>query len=233
MRTAYNAAANAHPAPYPAHPNPNTETDMPQLQLNYFDMHGGRAEPTRLALHIGGVAFEDNRFAFPAFAEFRKTTPFGQVPTLHVDNTQFTQSDSILRYAGKLAGLYPADPLQALYCDEVMYVVEEAGVRLSPSFRMSGEEQKTARLALVNGSMPVYLGWLAQRLQAQGGEYFADGRLTVADLKVFVDVRALNSGRFDHVPTDLVERVAPALNAHMRRVGETAAIQAYYAQFAA
>lgn len=162
---------------------------MTQLTLNYFDMHGGRAEPVRLALHIGGVAFEDHRFAFPAFAEFRKSTPFGQVPTLDVAGTQFTQSDAILRYAGKLAGLYPTDALQALYCDEVAYVVEDAGVKMGPTFRMSGEEQKAARLALVNGSMPVYLGWLQQRLQAQGGEYFADGRLTVADLKVFVDAR--------------------------------------------
>lgn len=206
---------------------------MPQLKLSYFDMHGGRAEPVRLALHIGGVAFDDYRFTFPEFAEVRKATPFGQVPTLNVDGTQFTQSDALLRFAGKLAGLYPTDPLQALYCDEVTYVVEEAGAKMGPTFRMSGEEQKAARLALVNGSMPVYLGWLQQRLQAQGGEFFADGRLTVADLKVWVDVRALNSGRFDHVPTDLVERVAPALNAHMQRIGETPAIKAYYAQFAA
>ena len=206
---------------------------MPQLKLSYFDTHGGRAEPVRLALHIGGVAFDDRRFAFPQFAEIRKSTPFGQVPTLDVDGTQFTQSDALLRFAGKLAGLYPTDPLQALYCDEVTYVVEDAGVKMGPTFRMSGEEQKAARLALVNGSMPVYLAWLQQRLQAQGSEFFADGRLTVADLKVFIDVRALNSGRFDHVPTDLVERVAPALNAHMQRIAETPAIKAYYAQFAA
>nr|WP_315463428.1 glutathione S-transferase family protein [uncultured Rhodoferax sp.] len=206
---------------------------MPPLKLSYFDMHGGRAEPVRLALHLGGVAFDDHRFAFSEFAEVRKSTPFGQVPTMEVDGTQFTQCDAQLRYAGKLAGLYPTDPLQALYCDEVAYVVEEAGVKLGPSFRMSGEEQKAARLALVNGSMPVYLAWLQQRLQAQGGEFFADGRLTVADLKVFVDVRGLNSGRLDHVPTDLVERVAPALNAHMQRIAETPAIKAYYAKFAA
>ncbi len=206
---------------------------MPQLKLSYFDTHGGRAEPVRLALHLGGVAFEDHRFAFPEFAEFRKSTPFGQVPTLDVDGTQFTQSDALLRFAGKLAGLYPTDPLQALYCDEVTYVVEDAGVKMGPTFRMSGDKQKAARLALVNGFMPVYLAWLQQRLQAQGGEFFADGRLTVADLKVFIDVRALNSGRFDHVPTDLVERVAPALTAHMQRIGETPAVKAYYAQFAA
>jgi prostaglandin-H2 D-isomerase / glutathione transferase len=212
---------------------PFQEHTMPQLKLNYFDFHGGRAEPARLALHMAGLAFEDHRLSFPQFGEFRSSTPFGQVPTLDVDGVQVTQCDAINRYVGKLTGLYPTDPLQALYCDEVSYVVEEANVRLGPTFRMTGDEQKAARLALVNGSMPVYLGWLQTQLLAHGGEFFADNRLTIADLKVFVDVRGLNSGRLDHVPIDLVERVAPALNAHLQRVASTPAIQAYYAQFAA
>jgi glutathione S-transferase len=206
---------------------------MPQLKLTYFDFHGGRAEPARLAMHIGGITFEDHRFKFPEFADIRKTTPFGQVPTLHVDGVQVTQCDSINRYVGKLAGLYPTDAYQALLCDEVMYVVEEASVRLGPTYRMTGEEQKAARLALVNDSMPVYLGWLQNQLKAHGGEYFADNRLTVADLKVFVDVRGLNSGRLDHVPTDLVEKVAPALNAHMQRIAQLPAVAQYYAKFGA
>ncbi|MBR7791166.1 glutathione S-transferase family protein [Undibacterium sp. FT147W] len=205
---------------------------MPQLKLTYFDFHGGRGEPARLALALGGVAFEDHRFSYPEFADVRKATPFGQVPVLEVDGVQLTQCDAILRYAGKLAGLYPQDPLQALYCDEVSFVVEEAGIKMGPTFRMTGDEQKAARLALVNGSMPVYLRWLEQRLLAQGGEYFADGRLTIADLKVFVDIRNLNAGRLDHVPTDLVAQVAPALNAHNQRVAALPAVQAYYAKFA-
>ncbi|MEI8156530.1 MAG: glutathione S-transferase family protein [Burkholderiales bacterium] len=204
---------------------------MPQLKLSYFDFHGGRAEPIRLALAIGGIAFEDHRFTFPEFAEVRKTVPFGQVPVLHVDGVQVTQSDAMLRYAGKLSGLYPTDTYQALLCDEVAYVVEEASVKLGPSFSMKGDEQKAARVALVNGSMPKYLGWLQSQLAAHGGEYFADNRLTVADLKVFVDVRGLNSGRLDHVPTDLVEQVAPALNAHMQRIAQLPAVVAYYAKF--
>ena len=88
-------------------------------------------------------------------------------------------------------------------------------------------------MALVNGSMPMYLQWLQAQLLARGGAYFADQRLTIADLKVFVDVRGLNSGNLDHVPIDLVEQVAPALNAHMRRLAELPAIKAYYASFAA
>jgi glutathione S-transferase len=205
---------------------------MPQLKITYFDFHGGRGEPVRLALALGGLAFDDHRFAYPEFADVRKNTPFGQVPVLEVDGVQVTQCDSMLRYAGKLAGLYPTDAYQALLCDEVMYVVEEASVKLGPTFRMTGEEQKAARLALVNGSMPVYLAWLEKQLLAHGGNYFADNRLTVADLKVFIDVRTLNAGRLDHVPTDLVEKVAPALNAHMKRIAELPEVVAYYAKFA-
>jgi glutathione S-transferase len=78
--------------------------------------------------------------------------------------------------------------------------------------------------------MPRYLAWLQTQLLANGGEYFADKRLTVADLKVFVDVRGLNSGRLDHVPADLVATVAPALNAHMDRIAKLPAVVAYYAK---
>jgi glutathione S-transferase len=230
MLLSYSLYPYIHPTAKPRSP-PQVDI-MTQLKLTYFDFHGGRAEPARLAMHIGGIDFEDHRFAFPEFAEIRKTTPFGQVPTLTVDGMQITQCDAINRYVGRLAGLYPADAFQALLCDEVMCVVEDATVRLSPSFRMTGDAQKAARLELVNASMPMYLAWLQSQLLARGGEYFADNRLTIADLKVFVDVRGLNSGRLDHVPTDLVEKVAPELNAHMRRIAEMPAVVQYYAKFA-
>mgnify|MGYP000220405697 CR=1 FL=1 len=203
---------------------------MSTLQLTYFDIDGGRAEPARLALHIGGIAFEDKRFAFPEFAELRKSTPFGQVPTLHVDGVLVTQSDAITRYAGKLAGLYPTDPFQALLCDEVLTAVEDANIKLGTSFGLTGDALKEARTALVNGPLPLYLGWLQTQLQAHGGAFFADNRLTVADLKVFVFVRGLRSGRLDHVPLDLVERVAPALVGYLERIAQTPAIAQYYAR---
>ena len=204
---------------------------MSQLKLTYFDMHGGRGEPARLALHIGGIAFEDKRFGFADFAEVRKSTPLNQVPTLHVDGVQVTQSDAINRYVGKLAGLYPLDAFQALLCDEVLAAVEDANVKLGTSFGLTGDALKQARDALVSGVLPLYLGWLQTQLQAHGGQFFADNRLTIADLKVFVFVKGLNSGRLDHVPTDLVEKVAPLINTHAQRIAQTPAVAQYYAQF--
>ncbi len=174
---------------------------MTQLKLTYFDFHGGRGEPIRLALHIGGIAFEDHRFPGANFAEVRKTASLGQVPVLEVDGLQVTQSDAITRYAGKLAGLYPQDALQALLCDEVMQALEDANVHIGTTFGLTGDAQKEARAELVAGPLAKYLAWLQGQLQARGGEFFADGRLTIADLKVFVFLRGLMSGQLDHVPT--------------------------------
>jgi glutathione S-transferase len=153
------------------------------------------------------------------------------VPTLHVDGVLVTQSDAITRYAGQLAGLYPTDAYQALLCDEVMDALEDANNKLVPTFGMTGDALKEARTALVAGTFTLYLGWLQSQLQAHGGAFFADGRLTIADLKAFVFVQGLNSGRLDHVPTDLVEKVAPALNQHHQRIAATPAVAQYYAKF--
>ena len=70
---------------------------MYKLKLTYFDIPG-RGEPARLAMHIGGIEFEDFRFPFDQFGEIKETTPLKQVPTLTVDGHQVTQSNGINRF---------------------------------------------------------------------------------------------------------------------------------------
>jgi len=203
---------------------------MDKLKLTYFDFPGGRAEPARLALHIGGVEFEDYRFASGDFPEVRKTTPLNQVPTLHINDLQITQSDAITRYVGKLTGLYPEDHLQALLCDEVMGALEDLNIKLVATFGMKGDDLKNAREALVTGALPLYLRWLQNQLESHGGTYFADKRLTIADLKVFVVMRGLSSGQLEFIPVNLIETVAPKLQEHMQRIGNIPAIAQYYSK---
>lgn len=95
---------------------------------------------------------------------------------------------------------------------------------------MPEAEKKAQRETLTAGPLSRSLDCLQRRLAAHGGEYFADGRLTVADLKVFVWIRHLRSGQLDHVPVDLPDRVAPRLVEHYERVKGHPAIKAYYAE---
>ena len=205
---------------------------MPNLKLTYFDIHGGRAEPARLAMHIGGVAFEDDRISFHEFGAKRSGYPFKRVPLLEIDGAVLSQCNSIGRYVGKLAGLYPSDALEAAYCDEAMDAVEDIVSQQVATMSIEDEaKKKAAREALAEGPIALYLQQLQAILEARGGEYFADGRLTVADLKVMVWVRSLRSGILDYVPTDLPDRLAPKLVAHLDRVLAHPKVAEYYARF--
>ena len=202
---------------------------MAKYKLTYFDFDGGRGEPIRIALHAAGIAFEDNRLSFAQFSAMRQDTRFNAVPVLEIDGVAVTQSNALCRYVGKLAGLYPADALQALYCDEVMDAQEDLSQRIGPTFGLKGEELRLAREKLVQGWMSVFLRGLEQLLVRGGGKYFANDGLTIADLKTFVQTRWLRSGALDHVPTDLVEKLVPGLAEHQERVAQDPRVLAYYA----
>lgn len=202
---------------------------MTQLVLTYFDFDGGRGEPARLALHIGGIAFEDRRVGMKDWPVLRDQMPFQGMPVLDVDGRRIAQCNTINRYVGKLAGLYPKDDLQAALCDEVMDAAEDLGSRVGNTMQMGNEEKKKAREQLAAGAIPRFLDQLQARLQAGGGEWFCEKRLTVADLKVFGLMRWLRSGALDHIPKDLADRVAPALVQHAERVAAHPKVAAYYA----
>ncbi len=202
---------------------------MPKYKLTYFDFDGGRGEPIRIALHAAGIEFEDDRISFEQFGEMRNDLRFRSVPVLEIDGVVVTQSNALSRYVGKMAGLYPDDDLQALYCDEAMGAVEDLTHYIVQSFGLPDEELRIARERLVDGWMTVYLTGLGTLLERSGGEYFADNRLTIADLKVLGQTQALRTGRIEHVPLDLVDRLAPGLVEHQARIEREPIVAAYYA----
>ena len=203
---------------------------MPELKLTYFDFHGGRGEAPRLALSLGGIPFEDRRIPVSSWASVREEMPFHAVPILEIDGEVISQSNTICRYVGKLAGLYPKDPLPAARCDEVMDAVEDISTQVVATFGTQDEAEKRAvRERLCEGPIRLYLERIQEMLVIRGGEYFAEDRLTVADLKVYVWVRTIRSGRLDYVPEDLADNYAPRLVAHNDRIKAHPGIVSYYA----
>jgi glutathione S-transferase len=202
---------------------------MTSYKLTYFDFAGGRGEPIRIALHAVGIEFEDKRVSVAEFSSMRQETPFNALPILEIDGVAVSQSNAISRYIGKMAGLYPADDLQALYCDETLDAVEDISHHIGATFGLEGEELRTAREKLVGGWLTTFLKGLSALLERGGGRYFADDRMTVADLKVLMQTRWLRSGSLDHVPKDLVDRIAPNLVEHQARIEADPRVAAYYA----
>jgi len=201
---------------------------LPNYKLSYFDIDGGRGEVARIAFHIAGIDVTDNRLSFPEFGEARGAMRFNAVPILEIDDEEVSQSDAICRYVGRMANLYPTDPLQALYCDEVMGAFEDLTHFVVRTFGLEGDELKEARKNLVDGKMTVFLKGIQELLHRGGGEFFAGSQLSVADLRSFVQVRSLSAGKLDHVSGDIVKIVAPDLLEHQNRVAADSRVAAYY-----
>ena len=58
---------------------------MPKITLTYFDFAGSRGEECRLALHLAGVPFEDERLKGSAWQSRKASAPFGALPVLTVE----------------------------------------------------------------------------------------------------------------------------------------------------
>ncbi|OQR89677.1 glutathione S-transferase [Achlya hypogyna] len=192
----------------------------PTLKITYFDMTG-RAELTRLALHIGDIPFEDDRLTREAFAALKPTLPFKQVPVLTVDGEVLAQSHAMARYAGRLAGLYPTDALEAFRVDEILAASDDTLAKLMPSFReQDAAKRLVLREELSAGPLPEHFACIEARLAAHKGPYFLGDALTIADLELYGSRQMLSSGWLDGIPTDILDAyprwnaIADAVAAH-------------------
>ena len=183
------------------------------LRLRYFPFTG-RAAPIRDAFNIGKIAFEDDFIQPEQFRERRAAGefPFGGLPVLDVttttDNICAAQSNAILRFAGRLSGLYPLDdPIQALKVDEALDVGEDINQLLGPSLHEQDEQKKMAmRRELAGTTLPEWAAYFEQLLVSNGSTGFIVGKdLTVADLKLYWIIDWLTSGILDGIPTSLFD----------------------------
>lgn len=150
-----------------------------KLKVTYFD-GPWLAEPIRNTFILGGIDFEDERIQWADFAALKPSLPFGSLPILTVNDEQvYSQSDAILRYAGKLTGLYPADLLDAMKVDEVLGGLHDLFKACSTD--KSAEAVKVAE----SDAIPRYAGTLDKMYSENtSGPFLFGDKITVADCQL-------------------------------------------------
>jgi prostaglandin-H2 D-isomerase / glutathione transferase len=196
---------------------------MAPYKLTYFDAAASRGEECRLALHLAGVPFEDERLNRDQWAARKASTPFGALPVLAIEGRQLAQSNAILRFIGSQHGLHPAEPFEAAVHESLMCAVEDMRMRMGPIIRIKDEvEKKRARQEAAQGYLQEW-GAAVER-QIGAGPYLAGAKLCVADLKLFVAVGAYLKGTIDYIPSDVfgafpkLLRLVEAVKQHPRVV---------------
>jgi len=204
---------------------------MAKITLTYFDFSGSRGEACRLALHLAGVDFTDERLNRAQWEARKPSAPFGSLPVLSVDgHAPMGQSNAILALVGRLYGLHPKDDWEAARHEAVMCAVEDMRVKLGPLARIKDPvEKQRAREEVAAGYLPE---WGAQiERQIGDGPFLGGAAIQVADLKLFVAMTPFLAGKIDHVPAD-VWKGSPKLLALFAAVKAHPQVQAWHARAA-
>jgi glutathione S-transferase len=202
---------------------------MTKAKLTYFDISGSRGEECRLALHLAGIEFEDNRIKRADWAALKPTTPFGSVPVLELPGKPpLAQSNAILVLIGRRHGLHPADDFEAAQHEALMAHVEDLRHNVGPTLFIKDEEQKLARRQeLATGYLPTWAA--ATERQLGEGPFVAGAKLNVVDLKLFMVVRWFATGTVDHIPATVFD-ASPKLKRLYQAVGDHAGVKAWAAR---
>ena len=219
----------------------------PKLRLQYFNIEGP-AEKIRLALSIANIPFTDDRVVFDQWQAIKPTTPYGQLPLLHVDDDAkcLAQSDAILLYCGRLAndaGVSLYDASKQTEIDEALGLVDDMLVNwraclyigMNPKSLGHAEEIKgtpehdalirTMRERWMAEEFPRYVGFFNKRFAKS--KYLVGDEVTIADCALIPQLRRFCSGGIDHVSKDCLEQY-PELKAYYDRFHAIPQVAAWY-----
>lgn len=171
--------------------------------LTYFDFPGGRGEASRLAFHIAGADWVDDRFSGD-WPTKKPTTPFGGLPILEIAGKGvISQSNAILSYIGREHGLLPEDPWEAARHASVMDAIEQLRAEAATTAKKDEDEKRAAREAYASG---YFSRWAANMSAQIHGPFIGGDQISVADLKLYVAMRSYTTGVYDYIPPDILEQ---------------------------
>ena len=207
-------------------------TKTPKTTITYFDFPGSRGEECRLALHLAGVEFTDERLKGPEFAARKAELPFGALPVLTVEGqAPLAQTNVILRLIGREHGLHPSEPWVVVREEAIMEAVEDLRHHMGPMARIKDpDEKRRAREEAAGGYLQQWATFVERQLAAiSDGPFVSGGAVHVADLKLFVALSPYLKGSIDHVPTDVFARYRRLVGVH-DAVKAHPGVQAWYAK---
>eukprot|EP00931_Biecheleriopsis_adriatica_P104433 TRINITY_DN79105_c0_g1_i1.p1 TRINITY_DN79105_c0_g1~~TRINITY_DN79105_c0_g1_i1.p1 ORF type:complete len:237 (-),score=41.87 TRINITY_DN79105_c0_g1_i1:120-830(-) len=202
-------------------------------QLMYFNVPGRVAGLRILMFTIYGKdGWEDRRVEFKDWPEIKPGLPLQFMPLLTLpDGRKVHQADAIYRWAAKKAGLYPADPDEALFVDEMISTCFEAlskGPR--PSNIVTSEMLPGLWKEFTEGEkapLKMYFDYIQEKIT---GPFFRGSDLSAADLTLYMLLNYFVNGEISFVSKTYVDQW-PGLKAHHDAVKAQPIVQAYYAAY--
>jgi len=173
---------------------------MTSVTLSYFDFPVGRGEECRLALHVAGVEFHDDRISFDDWPTKKTSMPYGAVPVLNIEGKpSLAQSNAILGLIGQRHDLLPDDHFDAALHIAIMNFVEELSMRIGETIPLAEDKKEAARKTIIEGFLKEWASKIDEQIK---GPYVGGDKISVADIKLFVLVSMFKQNILDYIPAD-------------------------------
>jgi len=152
------------------------------------------------------------------------------------NTTRVAQHVALLRYVGRLAGLYPTDPIEALKVDEATYFADEFGqcifaamapMRYGFAPYANDEEKAAMRQRLAAEVLPKLLAKLNTIIEGNGSGFVVGPSITIADLKWYFHIGMVLSGFVDDIPPALFDDHPHVKNLY-QKVRDVPEVRAWY-----
>ena len=184
-----------------------------ELKIIYFNFPFWRAEVARIPLYISNTKFEDKRITSEEFSYIKENgkmtdgiiIPFSQLPVLVIDGQSIAQTGAIARICGKISGFYPESLVEAGKVDQIIDTATDINMLMRPSMReQDPDKKKLMRQELSKNDLPKYFGYLENLLKDEN-IWFAENRMTIADIAIWRLMGWLKSGVIDDIPQDITD----------------------------
>ena len=184
-----------------------------ELKIIYFNFPFWRAEVARIPLYISNTKFEDKRIISEEFSYIKENgkmtdgtiIPFSQLPVLVIDGQSIAQTGAIARICGKISGFYPESLVEAGKVDQIIDTATDINMLMRPSMReQDPDKKKLMRQELSKNDLPKYFGYLENLLKDEN-IWFAENRMTIADIAIWRLMGWLKSGVIDDIPQDITD----------------------------
>jgi glutathione S-transferase len=184
-----------------------------ELKIIYFNFPFWRAEVARIPLYISNTKFEDKRITSEEFSYIKENgkmtdgtiIPFSQLPVLVIDGQSIAQTGAIARICGKISGFYPDSLVEAGKVDQIIDTATDINMLMRPSMReQDPDKKKLMRQELSKNDLPKYFGFLENLLKDEN-IWFAENRMTIADIAIWRLMGWLKSGVIDDIPQDITD----------------------------
>merc|ERR1711920_414155 len=162
------------------------------------------------------------------------TLTYGKLPVIQVGDLILNESTDIIRYASKLAGLYPKDPLEALQVDSLvsnmMQIFEDTVIKVVFSKLDKDTLLKMTRefIDKKEGKLGKFLEKMDLQVGVGSSGYLFEFGLTGADLQLFQAICFMSMGILEGIPKTYIRDNFANLEALRRQVASIEEIGARF-----